>query len=237
MLPQVPDRDRGFAGRPPVRGARGKAAKGRVHRRFPSAGSMDGMSATTEHSVPPTGTDNGTEGRYDGGHCLLGGDDGASWRTGYVDTPGDGYVSPDETTAAQLPDGRLHFNTRTDSTAPGVRADAYSADGGRRFVRRFRPQAGLTGPVVQGSLLSLEGPDLLLYSGLADPAARALMTVRRSRDAGVTRQSAHTVDGLPAAYSDLVRIDDDTVGLLYETGDFSAYETITFRRIPVALLS
>ncbi|MEV0473705.1 sialidase family protein, partial [Streptomyces prunicolor] len=32
------------------------------------------------------------------------------------------------------------------------------------------------------------------------------------------------------AYSDLVRIDDDTVGLLYETGDFGAYETITFRR-------
>ncbi|MCQ8195249.1 glycoside hydrolase, partial [Streptomyces sp. RCU064] len=38
--------------------------------------------------------------------------------------------------------------------------------------------------------------------------------------------------GLPAAYSDLVRLDDATVGLLYETGDFSAYSTITFRRIP-----
>jgi hypothetical protein len=41
------------------------------------------------------------------------------------------------------------------------------------------------------------------------------------------------VSGLPAAYSDLVRIDAASVGLRYETGDFSAYSTITFRRIPV----
>lgn len=46
-------------------------------------------------------------------------------------------------------------------------------------------------------------------------------------------RTAHTVTGLPAAYSDLVRLDRDSVGLLYETGDFSAYSTITFRRIPV----
>lgn len=43
----------------------------------------------------------------------------------------------------------------------------------------------------------------------------------------------HTVDGLPAAYFDLVRVDAATVALLYETGDFGPYETITFRRIPV----
>lgn len=78
---------------------------------------------------------------------------------------------------------------------------------------------------------------MLLYSGPADPGFRALMTVRRSLDGGVTWRRAHTVDGLPAAYCDLVRVDEDTVGLLYETGDFSAYETITFRRIPVASLT
>jgi len=37
------------------------------------------------------------------------------------------------------------------------------------------------------------------------------MTVRASTDAGTTWRPVHTVDGLPAAYSDLVRIDDDTV--------------------------
>ncbi|MFJ9036148.1 exo-alpha-sialidase [Streptomyces sp. NPDC102406] len=189
------------------------------------------------HSLPPTGTDTGAEGKYDGGHCLLSDDDGATWRIGYVDDNTDGHLNVNETTVAQLPDGRLYFNARTDSPAPGTRADAHSADGGEHLVKPFRPQAGLVGPVVEGSLLHLGGPDVLLYAGPADPGSRALMTVRRSLDGGVTWHWAHTVDGLPAAYADLVRVDAATVGLLYETGDFSAYETITFRRIPVTALT
>ncbi|ATL27280.1 sialidase family protein [Streptomyces formicae] len=185
------------------------------------------------HSLPPSGTDTGTEGKYNGGHCLLSDDAGATWRIGYIDDNANGYINVNETTAAELPDGRLYFNTRNDSPAPGTRADAHSLDGGRSLVKPFRPQACLTGPVVEGSVLQLRDPDVLLFSGPADPGFRALMTVRRSHDAGTTWETAHTVDGLPAAYSDLVRVDDDTVGLLYETGDFSAYETITFRRIPV----
>lgn len=189
------------------------------------------------HSLPPTGTDNGTEGKYDGGHCLLSDDDGGTWRIGYVDDRPDGYINANETTAAELPDGRVYFNTRNDSPAPGTRADAYSRDGGETLVKPFRPQAGLTTPVVQGSVLQLRDPDLLLYSGPAAPRHRALMTVRASTDNGVTWRPAHTVDGLPAAYCDLVRVDATTVGLLYETGDFGAYETITFRRIPVTALT
>ncbi|GGZ10680.1 sialidase family protein [Streptomyces poonensis] len=189
------------------------------------------------HSLPPTGTDDGTEGRYNGGHCLLSDDRGETWRIGYADDDTDGYVNVNETTAAELPDGRVYLNTRNDSPSPGTRADAHSRDGGASLVKPFRPQAGLTGPVVEGSVLQLRDPDLLLYSGPADPGARALMTIRASTDHGTTWRPVHTVDGLPAAYSDLVRVDDATVGLLYETGDFSAYETITFRRIPVTALT
>ncbi|MEU0929518.1 sialidase family protein [Streptomyces malaysiensis] len=185
------------------------------------------------HSLPPTVPgDDGTEGRYNGGHDLLSDDDGATWRIGYVDDNPDGYVNVNETTAAQLPDGRVYFNTRTDAEAPGNRADAHSGDGGATLDLPFRPQAGLVAPVVEGSVLHLGEPDALLFSGPADPAYRALMTVRTSHDGGVTWRPTHTVNGLPAAYSDLVRLDDATVGLLYETGDFSAYSTITFRRIP-----
>ncbi|MEV7001194.1 sialidase family protein [Streptomyces sp. NPDC093982] len=189
------------------------------------------------HSLPPAGRDNGTEGKYNGGHCLLSDDRGATWRIGYVDGNTDGYINVNETTAAELPDGRVYFNTRNDSTSPGTRADAYSEDGGATLVKPFRPQAGLAAPVCEGSVLQLRDPDVLLYAGPADPGFRALMTIRASADGGVTWRSAHTVDGLPAAYSDLVRIDDDAVGLLYETGDFSAYETITFRRVPVTELT
>ncbi|AQW50339.1 exo-alpha-sialidase [Streptomyces violaceusniger] len=190
------------------------------------------------HSLPPTVPgDDGTEGRYNGGHDLLSDDDGATWRIGYVDDNPDGYVNVNETTAAQLPDGRVYFNTRTDATAPGTRADAHSGDGGATLDLPFRPQAGLVAPVVEGSVLHLGEPDALLFSGPADPAYRALMTVRTSFDGGVTWRTGHTVNGLPAAYSDLVRLDDATVGLLYETGDFSAYSTITFRRIPTEELA
>ncbi|MFF7767707.1 exo-alpha-sialidase [Streptomyces massasporeus] len=189
------------------------------------------------HSLPPAGTDNGTEGRYNGGHCLLSDDAGATWRIGYVDDDTDGYINANETTAAELPDGRVYFNTRNDSPSPGTRADAHSADGGRTLVKPFRPQAGLTAPVCEAAVLQLRDPDLLLYSGPADPGLRALMTIRASTDGGTTWRPAYTVDGLPAAYSDLVRIDTDTVGLLYETGDFGAYETITFRRVPVTELT
>jgi sialidase-1 len=188
------------------------------------------------HTLPPSGTDNGTEAKYNSGHCLLSDDRGATWYLGYVDENTNGYVNANETTAAELPDGRVYFSTRNDSPSPGNRADAHSLDGGRTLVKPFRPQAGLVTPVVQGSLLQLRDPDLLLYSGPADPDFRALMTVRASADGGTTWRSAHTVDGLPAAYSDLVRVDTGTVGLLYETGDFGAYETITFRRLPVTAL-
>ncbi|MFI8892644.1 exo-alpha-sialidase [Streptomyces paradoxus] len=189
------------------------------------------------HSLPPAGTDNGTEGRYNGGHCLLSDDAGATWRIGYVDDDPDGYINANETTAAELPDGRVYFNTRNDSPSPGTRADAHSADGGQTLVKPFRPQAGLAAPVCQAAVLQLRDPDLLLYSGPADPGFRALMTIRASTDGGTTWRPAYTVDGLPAAYSDLVRVDAGTVGLLYETGDFGAYETITFRRVPVTELT
>ncbi|MEU4925807.1 sialidase family protein [Streptomyces yokosukanensis] len=189
------------------------------------------------HTVPPTGTDTGAEPRYNSGHCLLSDDRGENWYLGYLDENTDGYINVNETTAAELPDGRVYFNTRNDSPAPGSRADAHSADGGRSLVKPFRPQAGLTAPVCEASVLQLRDPDLLLYSGPADPAFRALMTIRASDDGGTTWRGAFTVDGLPAAYSDLVRADPDTVGLLYETGDFSAYETIAFRRVPLHRLA
>jgi sialidase-1 len=192
------------------------------------------------HSVPPTGTDTGAEPRYYCGHCLLSDDGGESWYLGYVDENTDGYINANETTAAELPDGRVYFNTRAipgARPAPGTRADAHSTDGGRTLALPFRPQAGLAGPVCQGSVLQLRDPDLLLYAGPADPAARALMTLRVSADGGTTWRPAFTADGLPAAYGDLVRVDAGTVGLLYETGDFGPYERIAFRRVPLHRLA
>ncbi|MEV0635842.1 sialidase family protein [Streptomyces sp. NPDC050619] len=189
------------------------------------------------HTLPPTGADTGTEAKYNSGHCLLSDDRGQTWYLGYLDQNTDGRINVNETTAAELPDGRVYFNTRNDSPSPGNRADAHSEDGGRTLTIPFRPQAGLDGPVCQGSVLQLRDPDVLLFSGPAFPGGRALMTLRASADGGRTWRPVFTADGLPAAYSDLVRVDADTVGLLHETGDFGANERIVFRRVPVTGLT
>ncbi|MEU1302717.1 sialidase family protein [Streptomyces shenzhenensis] len=189
------------------------------------------------HSLPPTGDDTGTEPHYYGGHCLLSDDDGAGWYLGYLADDITGDVHANETSAAELPDGRVYFNTRTASRTAATRADAHSADGGRTLTGPFRPQPGLPGPVCQAAVLQLRAPDLLLCSGPGAPGARALMTLRVSADGGTTWRPAHTVDDRPAAYSDLARIDTATIGLLYETGDRGAYETVTFRRVPVTALT
>src|SRR4051794_9536798 len=163
------------------------------------------------HTLRPTGTDTGAEAKYNGGHCLLSDDRGETWYLGYVDDNTDGYINVNETTAAELPDGRVYFNTRNESPSPGNRADAHSEDGGKTLHTPFRPQAGLDGPVCEGSLLQFRDPDVLLFSGPAFTGGRALMTVRASTDSGTTWRPVFTADGLPAAYSDLLRIDAATV--------------------------
>jgi sialidase-1 len=76
-----------------------------------------------------------------------------------------------------------------------------------------------------------------VYSGPLTPAnARVNLTLRTSQDGGRTWQNAKTLSGLPAAYSDLAEIDANTIGVLYETGDFSAYSRLEFQRVPISEL-
>ncbi|MEO3857136.1 sialidase family protein [Acrocarpospora sp. B8E8] len=75
--------------------------------------------------------------------------------------------------------------------------------------------------MVQGSVLQWADPPVLLYSGPAAPDARALMTVRASHDDGTTWRVAHPVSGLPAAYSDLVPVDERTAGAAVRDGGLS----------------
>ncbi|MDW5328007.1 sialidase family protein [Plantactinospora sp. KLBMP9567] len=197
----------------------------------------DRLVVPANHSVaPPAGSpDLGTEAKYYGGHALYSDDGGESWRIGFVDDNTDGYLNVNESTAAELPDGRLYLNTREhNGTAPGNRADAYSRDGGQSLELPYRPQATLVGPVVQASVLQLSGSHApLLFSGPAEPTGRAALTLRVSTDHGATWRPALALSGLPAGYSDLVQLDARTVGVLYETGNFGPYETITFRRIAI----
>ncbi|MGW4701237.1 sialidase family protein [Streptomyces sp. NPDC004285] len=195
-----------------------------------------------DHSAaPPAGSpDTGEEPRYYGAHALHSDDGGRTWSLGLVDDTYDGFVNANETAVAQLPDGSLYFSSRDQlGTSPGNRADATSLDGGRSLDRPFAPQHALDRvPVVQGGLLYVGGPDgLLLFSAPSVPTAREDPALWSSGDGGRTFTKALTVDRRKAGYSDLVPLDSATVGLLYETGTRSPYETVEFRRIPLRALT
>ena len=94
--------------------------------------------------------------------------------------------------------------------------------------------AGLIEPRCQGSLASYTDTvsydkDRLLF---ANPASleRKNMTVRLSYDGGKTWPVAKQLYAGPAAYSCLTVLSDMTAGCLYERGNRTAYEKITFAR-------
>ncbi|MBG0855370.1 exo-alpha-sialidase [Streptomyces spinoverrucosus] len=189
-------------------------------------------------AAPPAGsTDTGQETKYYGAHAFYSDDGGATWRLGFVDDSYDGLDNANESTAAELPDGTLYFSARDQhGTSPGHRLDSRSTDGGRTLARPYAVQPTLNDvPIVQASALQPGDPDApLLFSGPSVPTAREAMAVWRSRDAGATFTKALTLSRQPAAYSDLVQVGTDTLGVLYETGVTGTYERIEFRRIRLA---
>lgn len=169
-------------------------------------------------------------------HSLFSDDGGHTWHIGYVAGTAEGTPTLDESTLAELPDGRVYINARShEATSEGARADAYSEDGGASLSVPFRPQPQIAGPAVEGSVLQLSrgGEKLpLLYSGPSDPKSRLRMQVRVSDDNGRSWRPWWTVSQDPAGYSDLVGTRGGTVGLLYETGTRTYHDSIRFTRLP-----
>jgi sialidase-1 len=164
-----------------------------------------------------------------GAHSLYSDDGGTTWRIGYIQQDPSEWINLNENSLAELPDGRVYINARDEGGfSDATRADGYSWDGGLT-VQGLLPQNGLMGAVVQGAVLQTSG-GALLYSAPADPVRRARMAVRVSQDGGISWTTGWTVSQRPAGYSDLVELEGGRVGLLYETGETSPYETITFAR-------
>ncbi|MEV5123043.1 hypothetical protein AB0K49_09550 [Streptomyces decoyicus] len=88
----------------------------------------------------------------------------------------------------------------------------------------------------EGSVPYRAGAERDARPGPAQPAARAPMpplSARTGSDDGPAPRKAPAPSLLPAACSGLVRLDRGSAKPLHGTGGFSAYSTITFRRIPV----
>jgi hypothetical protein len=178
-----------------------------------------------------------------GAHLLYSDDDGTTWRIGADDSPGTGLINPNESTAVELTDGRIYSLARNQQGhAQGHRAFALSSDGGATFDAPFRIVTGLVSPVVEAVLLRSSAVDgggdtnRILLSAPGDAAARKNMTIRSSFDETRTWNAGKLIYAGPSAYSDLVKLPENRIGLLYESGAKQPYERITFAGFGVGFL-
>lgn len=151
-------------------------------------------------------------------HVIYSDDGGRTWSIGGVADP-----MTNESQVVELTDARLLLNMRS-YHGKNRRAIAYSEDAGESWgPTRLHPQ--LIEPVCQASFLRFTAADRedrnrLLF---ANPAStrRERMTVRISYDEGQTWPLSRVVYEGSAAYSCLVRLPDDRIGLLYERDDYA----------------
>lgn len=199
--------------------------------------------APANHSTspPPGSDDTGRESKYYGAHSLYSDDGGVTWQIGGIDTPQNGVLNPNESTAVELSDGTVYFNTRDQNgTSSGTRAATTSSDGGESFDAPYAMVDELVAPVVQSSVFKLSSRadrhERIVFSAPGDPGARRDLTLRVSFDEAQSWETSLVLHEGPAAYSDLVETSSHALGVLYENGDDGTYERITFASVRAPML-
>ncbi len=167
-------------------------------------------------------------------HLLVSDDHGASWSIGAEDTTTP--ISVNETTAAELSDGRVLINARYQRSLEQQEAEAgqgfrslghVDTDGGYPDRPTFARTARFPGPVVHGSMLYREGSERLgdearlLFSFPAgeygtNAGRRHDLRLYSSFDDGQTWERSRRAYPGWAAYSDLVALADGRIGVIVE---------------------
>ena len=147
------------------------------------------------------------------------------------------FPGSNESIAAELSNGRMIMSSRNQKGDIRQRILSYSSDGGATWEKSYFENQ-LPDPVNQGSILDLgeeNGKMILAHSNAADEQDRNFLTIKISYDEGKTWDHIIPVDftsdpkKLPwTAYSDLVQLDENTIGILYERDN---YRQIVFKSI------
>ena len=143
---------------------------------------------------------------------------GKSWT---VSRPARGNTT--ECSVVELGDGRLMLNmrdnrNRSDKTSTNGRAVAVTEDLGQTWKKHSSDHGALPEPTCMASLIGHKGE--LYFSNPHHKSVRSHTTIQRSRDQGVTWSEKNHVlldEGRGKGYSSLVMIDDETIGILYES--------------------
>ncbi len=148
-----------------------------------------------------------------------------------------------EAQVVELADGTLMLNMR--DNRGGSRAVAVSDDWGQTWQEHPTNRSALPEPVCQASLITIAphhlsrpddraGADWLVFSNPAvTGGARRNLTIKGSVDQGMSWPATHQLlidEGVSAGYSCLTRIDEQTLGILFE----GSLANLVFLRIPLA---
>ncbi|MBT3383466.1 MAG: exo-alpha-sialidase [Prolixibacteraceae bacterium] len=143
-----------------------------------------------------------------------------------------------EATLAELANGDLMINARNQLEDRKCRAITSSKDGGKTWCQPVVDR-NLPDPNCQGSFIrnvfkvGKEKKDLLILSNNATNDGRKNMTIKLSDDNGQTWNYEKLIHEGPSAYSCLTIMPNGNIGLLYESGEKSPYETVTFVEIEI----
>lgn len=143
-------------------------------------------------------------------------DRGKTWSLGSF-----GYRGGNECQAAELSDGTVMLNVRSDKQR--YRGVAVSADLGRTWSPHPTSDTVLEEPNCNGSLLSLPraaGHPLLLFANPLSQKERSHQTIRVSFDDGLTWPEEPRIlldEGRGRGYPSLARVGPDRVGIVYES--------------------
>jgi sialidase-1 len=142
-----------------------------------------------------------------------------------------------ESIATELSNGNLMMNSRNQKGDIRARIISISSDGGQNWDTSYFDRQ-LPDPVNQASLLTIgrkKGKAILAFSNAASTTRRDSLTLRISWDEGKTWPYQQLIDAAPdqtkndyTAYSDLVYIHKNSIGILYER---KGYKEIVFKRI------
>ncbi|MFO0943823.1 MAG: sialidase family protein [Pirellulales bacterium] len=159
--------------------------------------------------------------------CFIHSSDGGHWKISSAAIPAAPPTS--EAQIVQTTDKSMLITMRNESRAP------------KRLWARWSWQDQLSGgswspfwedvqdPVCMASLIAHPSGVLVLSNN--NSIKREKMTLRYSSDQGKTWSPGRLLDSRPSAYSCMAVMPDGSIGILYEVGDKSNVETLTFARV------
>ncbi len=135
---------------------------------------------------------------------------------------------PNECQAVELlPSANSIFiNSRSYST---IRIGSYSNDGGLTF-NRVKVLNTLVQPLhgCEGSTMYHQSSRQLFYSGIAETTMRTNLSLYISNDNGENWTYRKTIWSGPSAYSSLTTLNDQSIGVLFEGGNVTPYDSLIF---------